>query len=147
MEVILLKDMKGSGRAGDVVRVNDGYARNFLIPKGIASLATPENLKKLEKIKAANEAKEAVDRESASELRERILKLSVTVKTKGGEGGRLFGSVTAKDIQEALVNQHEIEIDKRKIVLENPIKQTGEHEVSIKLYQDISTTLKVNVEI
>lgn len=147
MEVILLKDMKGSGRAGDVVRVNDGYARNFLIPKGIASLATPENLKQLEKIKAANEAKEAVDRESASELRERILKLSVTVKTKGGEGGRLFGSVTAKDIQEALVNQHEIEIDKRKIVLENPIKQTGEHEVSIKLYQDISTTLKVNVEI
>lgn len=147
MEVILLKDMKALGKAGDVVRVNDGYARNFLIPKGIASLATPENLKELEKIKAANEAKEAVDRESASELRERILKLSVTVKTKGGEGGRLFGSVTAKDIQEALVNQHEIEIDKRKIVLENPIKQTGEHKVSIKLYQDISTTLKVNVEI
>ncbi len=147
MEVILLKDMKGLGRAGDVVRVNDGYARNFLIPKEKAKPATPDNLKQLEKIKAENEAKEAVDRESARGLEERISKLSVTVKTKGGEGGKLFGSVTAKDISDALINQHEIQIDKKKIVLENPIKQTGEHKVQIKLYQDISTFLTVNVEI
>ena len=147
MKVILLQDAKGLGKAGQVVQVSDGHARNLLIPKGIAKEATTVNLKELERIKAANEAKKAVDQESARELAKRLADLSVTIVTKGGEGGRLFGSITAKDIAEALLEQHGIEADKRKIVLENPIKQTGEHAVEIKLYQDIAATLRVNVKI
>lgn len=147
MKVILLQDTKGLGKAGQVVQVSDGHARNLLIPKGVAKEATTVNLRELERIKAANEAKKAVDQESARELAKRLADLSVTIVTKGGEGGRLFGSITAKDISEALLDQHGIEADKRKIVLENPIKQTGEHTVELKLYQDIAATLRVSVKI
>lgn len=147
MKVILQQDVKGIGKAGQMVQVSDGHARNLLIPKGLAKEATPVNLRELERNKAAYEARRAVDQESARELASKLSNLTVTIVTKGGEAGRLFGSVTAKDISDALMEQHGIEADKRKIVLNNPIKQTGEHMVEIKLYQDIAATLRVNIQI
>ena len=146
MKVILLQDVKGVGKAGTVAKVSDGYARNLLIPKGFVKEATPANMRELEKIKAANAARRAEDLESAKELEERISKLEVNIKSKGGEGGRLFGSVTSKDISDALREQHDIEIEKKKFVMEAPIKQTGDHTVEIKLFTDITATLRVIVE-
>ena len=147
MKVILLQDVKNMGKAGNVVNVSDGYARNFLIPKGLVKEATPANMKELERIKAANAAILAENLESAQALEKKIAMLRVNIKTKGGEGGRLFGSITAKDIADALQQQHGIEIDKKKFVLESPIKQTGEHEVEIKLFTNVTAKLRVIVEI
>jgi len=147
MKVILLQDIKGIGKAGQVAKVSDGYARNLLIPKGMVKEATPNNLKELERQNVANAAKRANDMESAKALAEKIESLSVNLKTKGGENGRLFGSITAKDIADGLAEQHKIEIDKRKFILDSPIKQTGEHTVEIKLYTDINAKLKVIVEV
>lgn len=147
MKVILLQDVKNMGKAGNVVNVSDGYARNFLIPKGLVKEATPANMKELERIKAANAAILAENLESAQALEKKIAMLRVNIKTKGGEGGRLFGSITAKDIADALQQQHGIEIDKKKFVLESPIKQTGEHVVEIKLFTNVTAKLRVIVEI
>jgi large subunit ribosomal protein L9 len=118
--------VKGVGKAGDVVKVSDGYARNLLLPKGLATEATEGNVKNLEKQKAIKEANRQKELAEARELAERIGTLSVTIVTKSGEGGKLFGSITTKDIADALAQQHKIEIDKRKFVLENPIKHTGD---------------------
>ncbi len=147
MKVILLQDVKNMGKAGNVVNVSDGYARNFLIPKGLVKEATPANMKELERIKAANAAILAENLESAQALEKKIAMLRVTIKTKGGEGGRLFGSITAKDIADALQQQHGIGIDKKKFILESPIKQTGEHVVEIKLFTNVTAKLRVIVEI
>lgn len=147
MIVILQKDLKGTGKAGDVVKVSDGYARNMLIPKGIAKEATEGNVKNLEKQKEIAAEKKAEKKAAAEKLAEKINKLSVTIKSKGGEGGRLFGSITSKDIADALFEQHEIKVDKKKIDLDGPIKQTGEVTVPIKLYPEVSANLKVTVTI
>ena len=146
MIVILLKDVKGTGKAGEVVKVNDGYARNMLIPRGLAKEATEGNVKNLEKQKKIMAEKQAADKEAAGELAEKIGALTVEIKTKGGEGGRLFGSITSKDISDALADQHGIKIDKKKIVLDSPIKEMGEKEVKIKVYPEITANLKVNVQ-
>ncbi len=147
MIVILLKDLKGSGKAGDVVKVSDGYARNMLIPKGIAREATEGNVRSLEKQKAIVAQKEEENRAKAMELAEQINALTVQIVTKGGEGGRLFGSITSKDIADALKEQHQIEVDKKKIVLDSPIKVTGETDVQIKVYPEISGKLHVVVSV
>lgn len=147
MKVILLQDVKGMGKAGEVAKVSDGYARNLLIPKGLVKEATNSNLRELERQNAANAAKKAEGLESAQALAKQLALLRVKLVTKGGEGGRLFGSITAKDIAEGLMNQHKIEIDKRKIVLDNPIKQTGEHVVEIRLYSDVTAKLRIIVEV
>ncbi|MDD2215018.1 MAG: 50S ribosomal protein L9 [Eubacteriales bacterium] len=147
MKVILLQDIKGLGKAGHVANVSDGYARNLLIPKGMVKEATDSNLRELKRKKEAYEAKEAESLESASALAKRIAMLRVKLIAKGGEGGRLFGSITAKDISEALMEQHKIEVDRRKILLENPIKQTGEHVVEVKLFTDVTAKLRVIVEV
>ena len=147
MKVILLQDIKGLGKAGHVANVSDGYARNLLIPKGMVKEATDSNLRELKRKKEAYEAKEAESLESASVLAKRIAMLRVKLIAKGGEGGRLFGSITAKDISEALMEQHKIEVDRRKILLENPIKQTGEHVVEVKLFTDVTAKLRVIVEV
>ncbi|HZK01897.1 MAG TPA: 50S ribosomal protein L9 [Anaerovoracaceae bacterium] len=146
MKVILMEDVKGAGKAGDVVNVSDGYARNYLMPRGMVKEATSANLRELERIKEENAAKRAESIESAQEIAKRIAALKVTVKSKGGEGGRLFGSITNKDISDALKKQHNIEIDRKKLVLEAPIKQVGEHSVDIKLFTDITAQLRVVVE-
>ena len=146
MIVILNKDVKGTGKAGDVVKVSDGYARNMLIPKGLATEATQGNIRHLEKQKAIAAEKKAEEKAAAKKQAEKIGKLTVTIKTKAGDGGKIFGSITSKDIAEGLKTQHGIEVDKKKIQLSSPIKQTGEMSVDIKLYSEVSAELKVKVE-
>ena len=145
MIVILLKDVKGTGKAGDVVKVNDGYARNMLLPKGLAKEATDGNVRNLEKQKAIAAEKKEAQKEAAKQQAEEMSKITVIVKTKGGENGKLFGSITSKDIAEALEKQEKIKIDKKKIDLTSPIKQTGDFEVTVKLFPEVSTVLKVSV--
>ena len=145
MIVILNRDVKGTGKAGDIVKVSDGYARNMLIPKGYAKEATEGNVRNLEKQKAIAAEKKAEEKAEAQALAEKINERSVTIKTKAGEGGRIFGSITSKDIADALADQHKLTVDKKKIQLDNPIKQTGELTVDIKLYPEVMAKLKVNV--
>lgn len=147
MKVILLKDVKGLGKEGELVNSKDGYARNFLFPKGLAIEANPINLKKWEEKKKAEEEKRKEEQQAAVALKERIEKLSVEIKAKGGTGGRLFGSITSQDISTALKKQHKIDIDKRKIELKENIKIVGTATVEVKLYAEISATLKVNVTV
>ncbi len=146
MIVILNRDVKGTGKAGDVVKVSDGYARNMLLPKGYATEATDGNIRNLEKQKAIAAEKKAEEKAAAQKLGEEIAKLAVEIKTKAGEGGKIFGSITSKDIADALKAQHNITVDKKKIQLDGTIKQTGEVTVEIKLYPEVSTKLKVKVE-
>ena len=143
MIVILNKDVKGTGKAGDVVKVSDGYARNMLIPRGLATEATQGNIRHLEKQKAIAAEKKAEEKAQAQQQAEKIQKASVLIKTKAGEGGKIFGSITSKDISEALREQHGIDIDKKKFQMDAPLKQTGETGVDIKLYQDIIARLTV----
>lgn len=147
MVVILLKDVKGTGKAGEVVKVSDGYARNMLIPKGLAKEATEGNIRSLEKQKAIAEEKREEQKAAAQKQAEKIAEITLNIKSKGGDSGKLFGSITSKDIAEALEKQENIKIDKKKIVLDNPIKQTGETQVVLKLFPEVSATLKVNVTI
>ena len=145
MEVILIKDVKGYGKAGTLVKVSDGYARNMLIPKGWATEATEGNVRSLEKQKAVAAEKKAQEKAAAQAQAEKIKELAVVIKTKAGDGGKIFGSITSKDIAEALQNQHKITVDKKKIQLANPVKMTGEMDVAIKLYPEVSTTLRVKI--
>lgn len=145
MIVILNRDVKGTGKAGEVVKVSDGYARNMLLPKGYAVEATSGNVRSLEKQKAIAEQKKADEKAAALEIADKINELKVEIKTKAGEGGRLFGSITSKDIAEEVKKQHGITIDKKKIQLDNPIRQLGQFDVKIKLYHDISAEMKVVV--
>ena len=146
MIVILNKDVKGTGKAGDVVKVSDGYARNMLIPRGIATEATEGNIRSLEKQKKIAADKKAAEKAEAQAQAAKIGEISVVIKTKAGDGGKIFGSITSKDIAEALEKQHKIAVDKKKIQLGNPIKMTGEMTVAIKLYPEVSANLKVVVE-
>ena len=145
MIVILNRDVKGTGKAGDIVKVSDGYARNMLIPKGYAKEATEGNVRNLEKQKAIAAEKKAEEKAAAQALAEKISAVSVTIKTKAGEGGRIFGSITSKDISEALMEQHKLAVDKKIIQLDNPVKQTGELSVDVKLYPEVTSKLKITV--
>lgn len=145
MKVIFLKDVKGTAHEGDVKEVKDGYARNYLIPKGLVVAATEANLKKLEartgKIKAKEENKLAAAKDKAEELSE----LEVNLTMKAGDKGRLFGAVTSQDIAEAITAKG-IEVDKKDIELKNPIKEIGEHIVTVGLYKDAKADIKVNIK-
>jgi large subunit ribosomal protein L9 len=145
MKVILIKEVKGIGKAGQIVEVSDGHARNLLLPKGFAKEATEANLRAIAKQKTEEASKKQNDLASAKIIEERIKQLEVVIHTKAGDGGKLFGAVTTKDIADALEKQHGIIIDKRKFVLENPIKHTGDYTVDIKLYQDVTGRLKIKV--
>ena len=145
MEVILLKDVKGLGKAGEVKKVSDGHARNMLLPRKMAMEATPANLKQLEKRRAEIEAQRALDKSVAEDIKKKIEAITVEIHSKAGENGRLFGAVTSKDIAEALEKDHKIVLDKKKIDLDAPIKQAGLTEVELKLFQGISAKCKVNV--
>ena len=143
MKVILLQDVKGSGKAGDVVKVSDGYARNLLIPKGFAIEANDKNMKALKKKKAEEEAQYQADKAAALEVKAQIEAKEFVIKTKGGENGKLFGSITSADIAEAVKEQSGADIDKQKIQLDSPIKQVGDFEVPVKLFHEVSAVLKV----
>ena len=147
MVVILLKDVKGTGKAGDVVKVSDGYARNMLIPKGLAKEATQGNVRNLEKQKAIAEEKRAEEKAAAQKKAEELEKITLIVKSKGGENGKLFGSVTSMDIAKALQEQEGITIDKKKIDIPGPIKHAGKSQAVIKLYQDVSAKITVDVTV
>ena len=145
MIVILNRDVKGTGKAGDVVKVSDGYARNMLLPRGYATEATEGNIRSLEKQKAVLAEKKAAEKQAAQELAEKINATEVVIKTKAGENGKIFGSITSKDIADALKEQKKITVDKKKIQLDNPIKGIGEMTVNIKLYPEVTAKLKVSV--
>ena len=144
MKVILLETVRGSGKAGEVVNVSDGYARNLLIPKGLAQEATPQNMARLKKTQERIAKKLAEDRESAEKLAGILANTQVDIKAKAGENGKVFGSVTSKDIADAL-NAQGFEIDKKKIKLDAPIKELGVTQVEIKLFNEITGKVKVNV--
>jgi len=145
MKVILNTDVKGQGKKGEIVNVSDGYARNFLFPKKLAREATAENLNA---VKVANDAakhKLDVEKQEARELAAKLDGLTVTVAAKTGGSGRLFGAVTAKEVAQALLEEHGFEIDKRKFVMEN-IKEMGEYTVQVKVYAEMSARLHVIVK-
>ena len=145
MQIILLKDVKGLGRAGEVVKASDGYARNKLLPEKSAMEATPANLKALEKRKAEIESKRAFDKQVAEETKAKVEAVTVVIKSKAGDNGKLFGAITAKDIAEALEKDHKIFLDKKKVALDAPIKSLGNTTVQLKLYTGITAACKVEV--
>ena len=145
MKVILLKDVKKLGKVGDVIEASDGYARNYLFPRGLAKEGTSGNIKERDKKKAAEDKRKDEEKEEAKQLANKIGELTVKVVTKGGEGGRLFGSVTSKDIADQLEEQHKISIDKKKIQLDGSLKEVGLFNINIKLYPEIVASLKVEV--
>jgi large subunit ribosomal protein L9 len=145
MKIILLQDVKGQGKKGDVINASDGYARNFLFPKNLAIEATAGNMKTLDEQKQAQQNKKDRELSDAKALAEKIEQQTVQIKTKAGEGGRLFGSVTSKEIAEAFEKQHKIQLDKRKIVLAEPIKEKGTRTIDVKIYPGVVAKLKVNV--
>ncbi len=146
MIVILKRDVKGTGKAGDVVKVSDGYARNMLLPKGLAEEATKNNVHTLEKAREKREEEEKKAKAAAEKQAEEMKNMKVEIITKAGEGGKLFGSITTKDIADALKEQHGINIDKRKIVLDQPIKEIGVKRVKVKIYPEITATIAVEVK-
>ncbi|MBR2099485.1 MAG: 50S ribosomal protein L9 [Firmicutes bacterium] len=145
MQVILLKDVKGQGKAGQVVKVSDGYARNMLFPRQLAMEATPANMKILEKKRAQIEAQRAIDKQVAEDIKTKIESKTVKVVSKAGENGRLFGAITSKDIADAIQKEFLVELDKKKIDLDAPIKQVGLTEVTLKLFPGVQAKCKVDV--
>lgn len=145
MQVILTQDVKGQGKKGQLVNVSDGYARNFLLPKGLATEATNSNLNVLKGKKESLEFKIKTETEDANKIVEKMKEITVEIKAKAGDNGKLFGSVTSKDVADALTAQHHIKLDKKKFVMPDGIKVLGVTEVSVKVYTGITGTLKVNV--
>ncbi len=145
MEVILLKDIPSLGKTGTIVNVSDGYARNFLIARELAIIATEGNKKRIEEIKRVEQKKIEKVLKDAESIKQALEGKTVTIFAVVGEQGKLFGSITAGDISEALKKEG-IEIDKRAIELEEPIKAPGEYSISLKLSSNIHTTIKVAVE-
>ncbi len=146
MKVLLIKDVKSLGKAGEVKEVKDGYGKNFLIAKGFAKHATPEIIEEHKKMMAQKEAEEKAEIERLKELAKKLDKLEVVVRKKEGENGHLFGAVTKEEIAEALKEEHGIEIDKKHITEKKPIKSVGEHDVDVKLGHGIHATIHVDVE-
>ena len=146
MKVILLKDIKGTGKKGDVKEVSDGYARNFLFPKKLAVQAGNTELKELKEKQTSQKIKEQKEYEAAVELGKKMEEMNVTIYSKAGDGGRLFGSITSKDIAEELKKQHNVEVDKRKITLDEPIRVLGSRFVEVKIHQKVTTKIRVDVK-
>lgn len=145
MKVILLKDVKGQGKKNDIIEVSDGYARNFLLKNGLAKEATATNVNSINIAKKAEEHRKAVEKAEAVELAKKLGEISVTVKIKVGETGKLFGALNTQAIADAIKAQHGLEIDKKKIVLAEPIKSVGVYTVTVKPYAEVSAKLKVTV--
>lgn len=145
MKVILLSDVHGSGKAGDIVDVSDGYARNMLIPRKLAVEATPQNVNRLEREKAQIEARRAEEKAAAEELKKKLETLTIRIEAKAGENGKVFGSITSMDIVNAVKTQFDIELDKKKIQMPAPIKTTGAVSVEVKLYPEVSGKLNLMI--
>ena len=145
MKVILQQDVKGQGKKGQLIEASDGYARNFLLPRKLAVAATAENINTMKMQEKAKKAQEAAEKAEAQAIAEKLSGLTVKVVAKGGNGGRLFGAVTSKEIADALNAQHGISIQKTKIVQDEPIKAFGTYELKVKLGYEVTGTLKVSV--
>jgi large subunit ribosomal protein L9 len=145
MKVIFLKDVKGKGKKGEVKNVADGYAHNFLLKKGLAIEANNASISKLDAQKKKEEKLAEEELEEAKQLKEKLEDLTVEMKAKAGDGGRLFGSITSKQIAETLKKNFSIKIDKRKIEMNDAIRALGYTNVPVKLHSDVSATLKVQV--
>ena len=145
MEVVLLEDVKALGKKGQIVKVNDGYARNFILPKKLGIEATSKNLNDL-KLQKANADKIAAEQlQAAKDLAADLAEKSITLSIKAGEGGKAFGSVSSKEITKAIQDPLGMELDKKKLVLPEPLKTFGTHEVPIKLHRDVTGKLAVKV--
>lgn len=145
MKVIFLQDVKGQGEKGEIKDVANGYAYNYLIPNKLAVVATPAKIKETEAFQESSEKRQEQELELAQKLAAKLAETTVTIKTKAGEGGRLFGAVTSKQIGVALAEK-KIKIDRRKIVLPEPIKSMGTTVVEIKIHPEVTATLSVNIE-
>ena len=146
MKVILTQDIRGKGKRGQMIEVSDGYARNYLLPKKLAQEANADNLNTMRMNDKATQERQAKERAEALEISKKMKDFTVTVTAKGGGAGRLFGSVTNTEIADALGQQQSIKLDKRKIVLDEPIKTTGVYTVKCKLGYEITGDLKVEVK-
>ena len=145
MKVILQQDVKGQGKKGQMIEASDGYARNFLLPRKLAVPATAENVNTMKMQEKAKKAQEAAEKAEAEALSKKLESLTVKVAAKAGEGGRLFGAVTAKEISECLAQQHGLNIAKTKLVLDEPIKACGGYKIKAKLGYEIVGTVNVMV--
>lgn len=145
MKVILLQDIKGSGKKGDVINASDGYARNYLIPRKLANEATETTIHILNNKKEAKRKQKLIEIETAQKKADELRGKQIIIKVKAGEQGRLFGSITGKDIADSLNSTYNIDIDKKKIVAES-IRQLGTYEVEIKIFPEISTKVNVVIE-
>ena len=144
MQVILMQDVKGKGKKGDVIKVPDGYARNFLFPKGIAIEANASNLNDLKGKRESVEFQTEQSKQRAEEIAEKFKTIEVVIETKAGDNGKLFGSITSKDVADALTAQHHIKLDRKKFVMDS-IKTLGTHNVKVKLFTGITGELTVVV--
>jgi len=145
MKIILKQNVEKIGQVGDVVEVSDGFARNFLIPRGKAISFTAGNFKQIEYLKKREIEQREGELKEVKELAEKINNISLEIKVKAGEEGKLFGSVTSKDIVETLLKEHGIELDKKKLNLKESLKKLGVHIVPVNLYKDITPEIKVNL--
>lgn len=145
MKVILLDNIKGVGKKDEVINASDGYARNYLFPKKLAVEANNENMLKLKAKQNSNDYKKSVEKDEATKLVNKLKEIKLTLQVKAGENGKIFGGVTAKEISEALKTEHNIDIDKKKIMLKETIKELGTRTVDIKLYEGIIGKLVIEV--
>jgi large subunit ribosomal protein L9 len=145
MKVILLQDIKGTGTNGEVKEVADGYARNFLLPRKLAIPASPGNLNRLKDQQRRKQQRKEKELQTSEQLAEKINQITVTLSTKTGKEGRMFGSITSKQISQALKKSFQLEIDKKKILLDNPIRSLGVAKVTVKLQPEVFATLSVQV--
>ena len=145
MRIILRDDVANVGRKGDVVDVSDGYARNYLVPKGFALRATDGALAQAAAMRRARDLKEARDRQSAEEIARRLTPMVIRIPARAGAEGRLFGSVTATDVADAVEAQTGVVLDRRRVHLDDPIKSLGTHEVAVRLHTDVEARLTVEV--
>ena len=145
MKVILQQDVRGQGKKGQLVEVSDGYARNFLLPRKLAVIATAENLNTMKQQEKARKAQEAAEKAEAEATAKKLEGLMVKIPAKAGEGGRLFGAVTAKEVSDALAAQHGVNIPKTKLVLDEPIKSCGGYQIRAKLGYEVTGTVNVVV--
>lgn len=144
MKVIFLKDVKGQGKKGEVKDLSEGYVRNFLIPKGLAREATEGNIRDLEAKQRSEEKRKEQEKIEAQELAVKMNEMTVKIKGKAGEGGRLFGAISSKQVIQALEEQHKVKLDKRKLEMD-AIRALGVTQVKVKLHHDVTATLKVHV--
>ncbi len=146
MQVILTKDVKGQGKKGQMVNVSDGYARNYLLPRGLAEVASKSNINVMKGKQESLEYKKKKELEEANAIAEKMKEIKVVLKAKAGDNGKLFGSVTSKDVSEALTSQHHIKLDKKKFVMPDGIKSLGTTVVDVKIYTGVTGKLTVVVE-